>query len=361
MGLFSWCTSDTKKSISAHMNGYEGAPKTVYLLNPFGEAFKETYYDGYGNFGGQDVYALVAKWNAPEKCKDEDGNWLSDDDIRGIGIDLACYDEDHVQLKYPIKIVENLCPYEKADISPSCPFQGHFYPDWDEEDELKEKVDEAFYDLHVTKKAYNIYMACDGKEDAILRNLDLYSYDPVDKAFIKIAIAHSKTPDSVLLAIAREGDVYQQQKILHNSMLSLSVLRELKKSNGEWVYKSAESRISDMVDTLAEEINEFSRDYDPYEYADRVENSEVHFYHLVEDITFGNVQHLVDWFKEIVENDEIPENVEKAKEFLNRLEEFESPMEKEKSSLDEKIQQGAANLKKHGNEVASKEAKEIEK
>lgn len=362
MGLFSWCTSDTRKSISAHMNGYEGAPKTVYLLNPFGEAFKETYYDGYGNFGGQDVYALVAKWNAPEMCKDENGNWLPDDEIRDIGIDLACYDEDHVQLKYPIKIVEELCPYEKADISPSCPFQGHFYPDagLDNWDWLKLDVYKAFEHLSAAKEAYNIYLACDGKEKAILRNLN-FSYEPVDKAFIKIASTHSKTPEKVLLEIACKSDQYQQQTLLDNSKLPLSVLRELEKSNSEWVQKTAKKRIEYMVNNLAADINEFSRDYDSYEYADAVDNVQEFYLELCDNITDGNVQHLVDWFKEIVENDEIPENIEKAKELLNRLGEFEAPTEKEKASLDEKIKQGAANLKNHNGEEVTKEIKEIEK
>ena len=124
MGLFSWCTSDTRKSIALGMEGYEGCPKKVYLLNPFGEPYVEDDYGGYGTFCEQDVYALVAKWNAPELCKYENGNWLPDDEIRNIGIDLACNVNDHVQLQYPIKIVERLCSYEDAEISPPDPHQG---------------------------------------------------------------------------------------------------------------------------------------------------------------------------------------------------------------------------------------------
>lgn len=138
MGLFSWCTSDTRKSIAVDMNGYPDCPKKVYLLNPFGDPYVENSYDGYGEFGGRDVYALVAQWNLPELCKDETGDWYPDEQIRDIGIALSCYDIDHVKLKYPIKIVEKECSYEAAAISPSCPYQGYFY-----EEDMSE-IEKAF-------------------------------------------------------------------------------------------------------------------------------------------------------------------------------------------------------------------------
>lgn len=99
MGCFSWCTSDTKKSIAIGMTGYDDCPKKVYLLNPFGEPYVEENYDGYGTFGGNDVYALLAKWNAPGLCEDEAGNWLPDDEIRDIGIEIGCYNVQQVKLK----------------------------------------------------------------------------------------------------------------------------------------------------------------------------------------------------------------------------------------------------------------------
>lgn len=48
MGCFSWKTSDTNESI------WLGS--TAYLLQPDGNHIKETYYDGYGRFGGVDAY-----------------------------------------------------------------------------------------------------------------------------------------------------------------------------------------------------------------------------------------------------------------------------------------------------------------
>ena len=197
MGYFSWCTSDTQKSIPSCIP-FGDLPGTVYLLNPFGEPYKESFYDGFGEFGGRDVYELVAEWNreyltpdnitkpdrsdyAPGadgepyfaramesyqvKCEaikayaagasdefmqEQYGKQLgyggfAPDWKRIIGIAIACADENHVKLKYPIKIVENPVPYDQAKISPGCPFQGCFYPD--SELEMRKQVREAFADL----------------------------------------------------------------------------------------------------------------------------------------------------------------------------------------------------------------------
>ena len=128
MGFFSWKTSDTNRSIS-NVHSSRGAFKVYVLIpNEFGGGYiEEDSYDGYGRFGGEDIYALVARWNCPEKCNGDDEH------DRLIGIDIACYDRDNASLKYPIKITEYPTKYEYASPSNSCEDQGYFY--WDEEDE----------------------------------------------------------------------------------------------------------------------------------------------------------------------------------------------------------------------------------
>lgn len=134
MGQFSWITSDTHEQV---FNDYDKKP--AYLLVPeewqdeFGEYFEETDYEGYGEFGGRDVYALVAIWNLPDKCKDENGVWKPDDRIRRIGIDIACYDEDNAALKYPIKITSKPMEYSEAEPSISDPDQGWHDDAWYDE------------------------------------------------------------------------------------------------------------------------------------------------------------------------------------------------------------------------------------
>lgn len=180
MGSFSWCTSDTRKSVPCVYDAYEGAPETVYLLNPFGPHYKEDGYDGCGEFGGFNAYELVAEWNRPflsadnlrkpERSRyadDKEGSkyyrramekyklqcegikayasGVSDEFMqeiygevfagkgnkadwkRCLGIAISCYEEQQVKLRYPIKIVEQPCEYEAAGISPMCPYQGCIY------------------------------------------------------------------------------------------------------------------------------------------------------------------------------------------------------------------------------------------
>lgn len=59
MGVFSWITSDTKESV-----GVSDERDPVYLLSPNGEKYREDFYEGYGVFGGMDVYEQLALWNA---------------------------------------------------------------------------------------------------------------------------------------------------------------------------------------------------------------------------------------------------------------------------------------------------------
>lgn len=126
MGCFSWITSDTNRSISSYDSCKGAFP--VYLLCPNGLKIKEENYEGYGIFGGRDAYALVATWNIPEQCKDEEGNFKPDEKIRHLGISIACYDDENASLKYPLKFVENGdLNYNDVDPSKGCPDQGLFY------------------------------------------------------------------------------------------------------------------------------------------------------------------------------------------------------------------------------------------
>ena len=135
MGFFSWETSDTKRSIANLYSPRKTFP--VHVLCPNGTVITELNYEGYGRFGGRDIYALVAIWNTPERCKDDKGEWLPDDEIRSYGIDIACYNDQNKNLKYPIKFVEDkTLKYEEVEPSLSCRYQGFFY-DEDEEYEIE--------------------------------------------------------------------------------------------------------------------------------------------------------------------------------------------------------------------------------
>ena len=127
MGQFSWMTSDTGEQVFC-----EDPKDTVYV--PIPEEFQdmigtdclvESNYDGYGRFGGRDIFALVAIWNlGVDKFKNPDGSIKSDDEIRAYGINIASYDDDNFKLKYPIKITSHKMPYNRAEASETDPDQG---------------------------------------------------------------------------------------------------------------------------------------------------------------------------------------------------------------------------------------------
>ena len=151
MGQFSWIYSDTNKQV------IDNRVADTYLLVPppfqdkYGKAIYERCYDGYGNFGGYDIYELIIEWNRgmiPEIIRRiKNGNWYcshTKDEIenllkyykndpdnepimcekRWLGILIACYDEDNFALEYPIKITTKEMEYNSVAPSKSDPNQG---------------------------------------------------------------------------------------------------------------------------------------------------------------------------------------------------------------------------------------------
>lgn len=130
MGFFSWMTSDTNRSISNKYSNRGAFP--VYVLCPDGSKIKESDYEGYGAFGGKDIYALLAKWNHEDMgLSIEKVDSMPDIELRKLGIDLQFGGKE---IKYPIKIVEDPeLNYEDVDVSEDCPYQGYFHPDNEDE------------------------------------------------------------------------------------------------------------------------------------------------------------------------------------------------------------------------------------
>lgn len=150
MGQFSWIYSDTEKQV------LDNKYADTYLLVPepfqekYGKAIYESCYDGYGHFGGYDIYDLIPEWNKgmiPEIIRRiKSGNWYASAgekdilnlqnyyegkpitcELRLLGIIMACYDEDNFALEYPIKITTKEMNYKDADPSKTDPNQGWEY------------------------------------------------------------------------------------------------------------------------------------------------------------------------------------------------------------------------------------------
>ena len=138
MGQFSWLDcKDSKRQI------LDNVFEDVYVLIPkeFGGGhILETCYNGYGIYGGNDIYELVVDWNSKyletyRKDKSFVCNWLQNCESveeafmkmkkRNIGISIACYDEDNMKLHYPIKITHDpTAVYEECEPSLADPNQG---------------------------------------------------------------------------------------------------------------------------------------------------------------------------------------------------------------------------------------------
>lgn len=149
MGQFSWLDCKTGEQV------VDNKRRNVYVLIPkeFGGGhIKEECYDGYGNFGGHDIYDLVVDWNREyleeyrqdntfvcdwlqKKASVEDA--LNTMEKREVGISIACYDKDNERLHYPIKITHDPdAVYEECSPSMSDPNQGwEFNDNEDDNDE----------------------------------------------------------------------------------------------------------------------------------------------------------------------------------------------------------------------------------
>jgi hypothetical protein len=184
MGFFSWKTSDTNRSIANQYSGRETF--VVHMILEDGRVFTEEEYEGYGVFGGKDIYELIAEMNG--LCLDGDT-----DQKRGAAIDLLHktiitngersytngvdftnweqpieaeggktanllvsegwkqvypngYGDFNIAAKNGIKIpklVEDL-PEDFNDVSypKNCDFQGYFYNDEEDDDEEEEEEEE---------------------------------------------------------------------------------------------------------------------------------------------------------------------------------------------------------------------------
>lgn len=171
---YSWCCSDTGRSISITSSSRGPFPTYVLIPEEFGGGYiKECDYKGDGIFGGKSIYELVALWNkgkiienmdsillrpyAENYVNDEIGrkafseankayikkkkallsfatqsekqmiNTFGENYLFNIGLDIACYDEQNELLPYPIKITEKPVKYEDTKPSKICVYGGYDY------------------------------------------------------------------------------------------------------------------------------------------------------------------------------------------------------------------------------------------
>ena len=109
MGVFSFMTTDTRESVPNIYND-DRETFTVYLKDNKGNVWKESAYEGYGDFGGKDIYELLAEMNGFEG--------------RDKGIEI--FFKPIRRMKYPNLVVDKSREWEDKWLL-DCPDQGHFY------------------------------------------------------------------------------------------------------------------------------------------------------------------------------------------------------------------------------------------
>lgn len=145
MGFFSWMTQDTDKSIANNYSGRDTFP--VDMIDDKGNVYHEDSYEGYGVFGGKDYFVLLAEMNGLTRDESIENEEKREDELRSRGINLSFKDNPSgvhgPNVLYP-NLVESAegWPYD-AKGPESCPDQGYFYGDeedeYDEEEELQEE------------------------------------------------------------------------------------------------------------------------------------------------------------------------------------------------------------------------------
>jgi hypothetical protein len=131
MGLFSWKTIDTDRSIPSSYSSRK--PFRVIMTDDKGNQWVEDDYEGYGVFGGKDYYELLDEMNG------------------GTGDREVGIDREYQPNKYPNTIFPSLseCGKYYDGVQPeTCEYQGYFYYDdnefededdddmWSEEDDI---------------------------------------------------------------------------------------------------------------------------------------------------------------------------------------------------------------------------------
>lgn len=140
MGSFSWNKAD---KLTAIENIACDKPFKFLIPKEFGGGFIKEKYQDYGHLGTKqngkhkyDMYELLAFWNNVKGLKYNGEYPLMKevdeytDENRCKGIDIGCYNEDILTLKYPLKLVSAsfMGTYEDLETcSLSDPDQG-FWP-----------------------------------------------------------------------------------------------------------------------------------------------------------------------------------------------------------------------------------------
>ena len=206
-GQFSWMTQDTEQQIgSERQNTID-----VYMYDNEGNQYYEKKYDGYGEFGGMDYYALLAKMNG---YSDED---LSKKgmEMRDLGIDLA-FKKLKTKAKggkvlFPALVTDGKYNWKRHDFTveaESDEYQSWYQePDYDDDEYDESVVTEKFnFSKKEVEVAANLIASAISQADKVKAKVHDLEYDKGRGAGFEISIDGEKY-DGGSYVVKDNGDV----------------------------------------------------------------------------------------------------------------------------------------------------------
>ena len=206
-GQFSWMTQDTEQQIgSERQNTID-----VYMYDNEGNQYYEKKYDGYGEFGGMDYYALLAKMNG---YSDED---LSKKgmEMRDLGIDLA-FKKLKTKAKggkvlFPALVTDGKYNWKRHDFTveaESDEYQSWYQePDYDDDEYDESVVTEKFnFSKKEVEVAANLIASAISQADKVKAKVHDLEYDKGRGAGFEISIDGEKY-DGGSYVVRDNGDV----------------------------------------------------------------------------------------------------------------------------------------------------------
>lgn len=124
MGYFSFRTADTDETIwNMHSAQSRSGTRPVFLLQPGGQPpLREDSYNGYGDFGGVDVFVWTAQTNLPA----EQLATMSQDQIRTAGHAMFFGLDGASEMAFPPKFsFDESADYDSLPASLMCDTQGY--------------------------------------------------------------------------------------------------------------------------------------------------------------------------------------------------------------------------------------------
>ena len=109
-----------------------------------------------------------------------------------------------------------------------------------------------------------------------------------------------------------------------------------------WDYR--EQYVDTVTERLAVDIDQFSYDYNTYEYHDVITDREEAVNEIKQSLSMGDAEYLKDWLQEIVTGGEPAEDVMAAQKLLKRMEELEKLKEYKPLAKVEELEESNYNM-----------------